>query len=102
MTSSEKEFITYWSKARREWNWGKTFAVGVLYISLPVIILYDLVNFFIIGDVVYPYFSFTHFFNLLFKFIWTGIPGGFIYGLYNWNSREVRYKKLLKKERMEE
>lgn len=97
MTSSEKKFIAYWEEKRKTWSWGKNFRKGALYIAWPIVIMIDLINFFIIGDINYAFISLSHVFYLLFDLLWTGVLAGFAYGLYNWNVNEIKYGRLIKK-----
>ena len=101
MRPSDRKFVEYWQTARKDWNWGKTFKNGVLYFALPIVILIDLVNFFIIGDVNYAFLSFNHFYHLLKNFLPTALFIGFAYGLYDWNSKEQKYWRILKKHKDE-
>ena len=86
--------MEYWKKERKSWNWGKVFKKGVLQFAWPVIILIDLVNFFIIGDLNYAFISFDHLFYLIKKLLVFGALLGFAYGFFDWNGNERRYKRL--------
>lgn len=97
MTSSEKKFIETWGLKRKSWSWASSFKKGALFIAWPLLLLTDLINFFIIGDIRFAFISYSHLWYLGFNLIWTGIAGGFIYGFYDWNSNEYKYHKLLKK-----
>jgi len=96
MTSSEEKFIAYWEEKRKTWSWPENFKKGALYIAWPVVVLIDLINFFIIGDISYAFISLPHLFYLLFNLLWAGVLTGFAYGLYNWNINEIRYTRLMR------
>jgi len=97
MTSSEKEFIEYWETERKTWSWAKKFKKGALYIAWPIVIMIDLINFFIIGDISYAFISLSHLFYLLFNLLWAGVLAGFAYGFYSWNVNEIKYSRLIRK-----
>lgn len=94
---TEEEFIKSWSLKRKNWSWADTFKKGALLIAWPLVILTDMINFFIIGDIRFDFISFSHVWHLGFNLIWTGIFGGVIYGFYDWYSKEYKYHKLVKK-----
>lgn len=97
MTPREKKFVDYWSVARKSWNWGKRFKKTVLHFVLPLVLLVDMINFFIVGDVSYGFISLTHFWRLGLTFVILAVLIGFTYNLITWNANEMRYWSIMKK-----
>ena len=99
MTDAEKEYVEYWKKHRSEWNWGKTFKSGALYYGVPVVLLIDFINYFIIGGSKHAYISFSHFWRLSLNLILIAGLTGFVYGVLSWNMKERKYWKIVRKDR---
>lgn len=97
MTPREKKFIDYWSVARKNWNWGKNFKKTVLQLVLPLVLLVDVINFFIVGDVSYGFISLKHFWRLGLNFVILSVLIGFTYNLVIWNTNEMRYWSIMKR-----
>jgi len=102
MTPSEEKFVNHWAQERKKWNWGRNFINVVLYIAIPFVVLTDLVNFFIIGDVRYAFISLKHFTNVFINFFIISLLSGFGYGIVHWNTNEIRYWNILKKYKQKE
>ena len=102
MTQAEKEFVEYWKKRRTQWNWAKTFKTGALYYGVPIVLLIDLMNYFVIAGSKYAFISFRHLFELGFNLIWIGALSGFFYGFFGWNSKEGKYRRIIRKDRFED
>ncbi|WP_293300841.1 hypothetical protein [Pedobacter sp. UBA4863] len=97
MTPQEKQFVNYWSEKRKQWRWKKHSYRTFITVVLPIAILIDLVNYFIIGDTTYDFFSFGHFFVFLLNLIVLSILIILGSGLINWNYNESKYWNILRK-----
>ena len=97
MNAQEEKFISYWSEKRKQWNW-RTHAKKVFSnVVLPLAILIDLVNFFIIGDTEYAFFTFTHLFSILLNLLVLSVLIILGSGFANWNYNEGKYWGILRK-----
>ena len=101
MNAEEENYVNYWSLARKKWSWSKKFMTAVQNFAVPFVILIHLTNFFIIGDVSYAFLSFRHLLQFLINLLFASIFSGFAYGFYHWNINERKYRKILKKDRLE-
>ena len=101
MTSGEKKFFKQWSIDRKKWRWGEKFKRTALYFVLPLVLLIDVINFFIIGDAKYAYLSFEHVWTVITNFVTFSIVIGFAYNLFTWNINEMRYWKIAGKNKNE-
>ena len=97
MTPTEEAFVNYWAAKRKEWKWSKHLKKTFFKIVIPLVILIDLVNYFIIGDTEYDFFSFTHFFNVLTNTIFLGVIIIMATGIIEWNYNENKYWAILRK-----
>lgn len=97
MTPQEKKFLDYWAEKRKKWSWKKHSYQTFITVALPIALLIDLVNYFIIGDTHYAFFTFTHLFifllNLFVFSIFIILGSGFA----NWNYNEMKYWKIVRK-----
>ncbi|HEY1025828.1 MAG TPA: hypothetical protein VGE26_11730 [Sphingobacteriaceae bacterium] len=98
MSPGEKRFTDYWGIARKNWNWGKKFKKTALHLVLPLVVLVDFINFFIIGDLSYGFISLEHLWRLGLNSIVFSILIGFVYNLIVWNTNEMRYWSIMKRE----
>lgn len=98
MTQKERQFIDFWTEKRKTWSWKKHTYQTFLFAALPIAILIDLVNYFIIGDTSYSFFSFAHLFNFLLNLL--GLSAMLILGsgFIDWNYNEGKYWRILRKE----
>ena len=97
MTPQEKEFAIYWAEHRKKWSW-KTHTIKTFTkIVLPIVALIDLVNYFIIGDTDYSFFSFMHLFILLRNLIVLSILIIMATGILDWGYNENKYWSILRK-----
>lgn len=101
MTNGEKRFFKQWGIARKKWKWGENFKRTALYFVLPLVLLIDTVNFFIIGDANYAYLSLPHIWDMIINFVTFSIVIGFIYNLFRWNINEMRYWEISRKNKNE-
>jgi len=97
MTPQEKKFVDYWTEKRKKWSWKRHTYQTFMTIVLPLAILIDLVNYFIIGDTEYTFFTFTHFFIFLLNLIILSILIILGSGFVNWNYNEGKYWSILRK-----
>ncbi len=97
MTPQEQMFVDYWSEKRKKWSWKKHTYTTFKNIVLPVVILIDLVNFFVIGDTEYDFFSFMHLFILLRNLFLIGVLVILGSGIVDWGYNENRYWSILRK-----
>ena len=96
MTSQEQEFIAYWSEKRKKWSWRKHTISTFINIVIPVVALIDLVNYFIIGDTEYVFFSFMHLFTLLRNLLFIAIAIILGSGIVDWGYNERKYWRILR------
>lgn len=101
MTKQEEVFLQEWDIKRRKWKWGKVFLNGVIYIALPLVIIIDFVNFFIVGDVAFGFFSLFHLWELIQTFLIFSLIIGTVYGAYAWYSNELKFQSLKRQESKE-
>lgn len=97
MTPQEQEFVAYWSEKRKLWSWRKHSIKTFLNIVLPVAVLIDFVNYFVIGDTEYDFISFLHFFIFLRNLIGLSILIIMGSGIIDWGYNEKRYWGILRK-----
>ena len=97
MTPQEEAFVNYWKEKRKEWKWSKHLKITFFRIVLPIVVLIDLVNYFIIGDTEYSFFSFTHFLRVLVNTIFLGVIIIMSTGIVEWNYNESKYWGILRK-----
>ena len=102
MKPSEENFVDYWSTARKKWNWKEKFMTAVQYFAIPFTILIHLTNFFIIGDLAYHFISFKHLLEFVINLFIISLISGFGFGFYHWNSHEMRYWRIMKREQSKE
>ncbi|HEY0669586.1 MAG TPA: hypothetical protein VGD22_15495 [Sphingobacteriaceae bacterium] len=101
MTNRDKRFFKHWGIARKKWKWGENFKRTALYFVLPLILLIDTINFFIIGDAKYAYISFEHMWNMITNFATFSVIIGFVYNLFIWNINEMRYWEIARRSKNE-
>jgi len=101
MTESEIEFIKAWEIRRKKWKWSRVLFKISLFLALPLVVLIDLVNFFIVGDVLYPFFSFSHLLQIIQNLIIFSLILGIGFGAFTWYSNEIKFQKLKNKEAKE-
>lgn len=97
MTPKEKEFVDYWTEKRKKWSWRKHSYHTFITVALPLSILIDLVNYFIIGDTEYDFFTFSHLGTFIFNLIIISVVIILGSGFANWNYNEGRYWSILRK-----
>lgn len=97
MTQKEKQFIDYWTEKRKKWSWKRHTYRTFVTIVLPIAILIDLVNYFIIGDTEYTFFTFGHLFTYLLNTVLLAIVIILVSGLMDWNYNEGRYWSILRR-----
>jgi hypothetical protein len=97
MTEREKKFLEHWDSERKNWKWGENFRRTSLYFVLPIVILIDTINFFIIGDANYAYISFIHLWDLITDFFILSLTIGFLFNFFRWNINETRYWRIVRK-----
>jgi len=97
MTPKEKLFVDYWTEKRKNWSWKKHSSKTFLTIVLPLAVLIDFVNFFIIGDTEYTFFTFSHLFTILFNTFLLSVVIILGSGFTNWNYNEGKYWSILRK-----
>lgn len=97
MTPQEKQFVDYWTEKRKKWSWKKHTYQTFITIVLPIAILIDLVNYFIIGDTEYTFFTFTHLFTFLLNLLILSVLIIMGSGFTNWNYNEGKYWSILRK-----
>ena len=68
-----------------------------LNVVLPLAILIDLVNYFIIGDTAYAFFTFTHLFSVALNILVLAILIILGTGFASWNYNESKYWGILRK-----
>lgn len=98
MTNRQQQFVDFWSEKRKTWSWKKHTYQTFLYVALPIAILIDLVNYFIIGDTTYLFFSFAHLFNFLLNLFMLAVVLVLATGFINWNYNEGKYWRILRKQ----
>ena len=97
MTPQEKNFIAYWTEKRKKWSWKKHTYQTFMTVVLPLSLLIDLVNYFIIGDTQYSFFTFAHFFTFLLNLIILSVIIILGSGFVNWNYNEGKYWNILRR-----
>ncbi|MFN0291728.1 hypothetical protein [Pedobacter helvus] len=98
MTQKEKQFVDYWTEKRKTWSWKKHTYQTFFSVALPISILIDLVNYFVIGDTTYTFFSFAHLFTYLLNFLTLAVALILGAGFVNWNYNEGKYWRILRKQ----
>ncbi|MEO8794907.1 MAG: hypothetical protein ABI390_05535 [Daejeonella sp.] len=101
MSPSEEKFVKYWRIARKKWSWKDNFLAAVKNFAIPFVILVHLTNFFVIGDIAYAFISFKHLIAFIINITVVSAISGFAYGLYDWNTNERKYWKIIRKYRTE-
>ncbi len=97
MTPKEKEFVDYWNEKRKKWSWKKHSYQTFVTAALPIAILIDTVNYFIIGDTAYDFFTFSHLLNFLLNLVILSVLVILGSGFANWNYNEGKYWSILRK-----
>lgn len=97
MTPQEETFVNYWAAKRKTWKWSTHLQKTFFKIVLPIVVLIDLVNYFIIGDTEYSFFSFTHLFRIIVNIIFLGVVIIMSTGIVEWNYNESKYWGILRK-----
>ena len=97
MTIGEQEFIKYWTKMRKDWSWMKHGIRTFWRLAAPLTLLIDSMNYFIIGDTEYDYFSLAHFFVFSKNLILFSVFTILISGIWFWNYHENKYWHIKRK-----
>lgn len=97
MTQEEKQFVAYWTEKRKNWSWKRHSYRTFVTTALPISVLIDLVNYFIIGDTAYTFFTFEHLFTFLLNTFLLAIVLILGSGLMDWNYNEGKYWSILRK-----
>jgi hypothetical protein len=97
MNAQEEKFVNYWTERRKIWSWKTHSKKMFLNVVLPLAILIDLVNYFIIGDTAYTFFTFTHFFSVALNIIVLAVLIILGTGFASWNYNEGKYWGILRK-----
>lgn len=97
MTPKEKQFVDYWAEKRKKWSWKEHSTKTFINIVLPIAVLIDGVNYFIIGDTEYNFFTFTHLFTFLLHIFLLSVVIILGSGFTNWNYNEGKYWSILRK-----
>lgn len=101
MSEEEDLFLKEWEVKRRNWRWGKFIRKTTSNITFPIILITDLMNFFVIGDVKFGFFSFSHLWEIIKLLILFSLLITLPYGLFYWYSNELKFQKLSRKSEME-
>lgn len=88
MTFQEQQFVTYWSEKRKLWSWKKHSYKTFLNTALPIAILIDLVNYFVIGDTEYSFLSFLHIFIFFRNLVGVAVIVILGSGIIDWSYNE--------------
>lgn len=102
MSEEEDNFITNWKRKRNDWKWSKFLKNTTYYITFPIVLIIDFVNFFIVADVSFSFFSFSHIWELIKMLILFSLIITIPYGLFYWYSNELKFQKLNRKKEMEQ
>lgn len=97
MSPQEKAFTDYWSVKRKRWKWNIHTKKTFVNIVLPLVISINLVNYFIIGDTAYNFFSFTHLYILIKNTVLFSVLLILGSGIVEWNFNESRYWRIMRK-----
>jgi hypothetical protein len=97
MTPTEKQFVAYWEQRRKHWNWITHAKKIFLKIALPLTFLINLVNYFIVGDTSYNFFSFYHLWEIIRNLVVISVFLIMTTGLVDWNLNESRYWRIKRK-----
>jgi hypothetical protein len=97
MTPQEEKFIAFWSQKRKTWKWNAHFKKTFFKIVLPFATLVDLVNYFIIGDTTYNFFSFSHLLTLIGNILFFSVAIIMLTGITEWNYNENKYWRIMRK-----
>lgn len=97
MSPQEQDFINYWSKMRKDWSWMRHGIKTFWRVALPITLLIDSMNYFIIGDINFDYFSLDHIFVLLKYLILFSIFTILVSGIWFWNYHESKYWRIQRK-----
>lgn len=94
MGLDQNQFIKYWETKRKNWKWGYFFSKTTLNITIPIVLIIDLVNFFVVADVKFGFFSINHIWEIIKLLILFSAIITLPYGLFYWYSNELRYQKI--------
>jgi hypothetical protein len=97
MLPHEQEFINFWDKKRKKWSWTTHARKTFKRFAIPLAILIDLMNFFVIGDTTYYFFSITHIYYFVVNLMLISLFSIMISGIFYWNMNEYRYWKIKRK-----
>lgn len=97
MNAQEEKFVAYWTERRKIWSWTTHAKRMFLNVVLPLSTLIDLVNYFIIGDTAYAFFTFTHLFNFVLNMLMLSVLIILGTGFASWNYNEGKYWEILRK-----
>lgn len=101
MEAEELDFLKIWEAKRKRWKWGKVFVNTILYFALPIVVTIDFVNFFIIADTSFGFFSFAHLWQFIQTLLIFSLIMGSGFGIFYWYSNEIKFQRLLRKQENE-
>lgn len=97
MSPQEEDFINFWAKERKDWSWLKHAKKIFSRYALPLALLIDITNFFIIGDTEYYFFSISHLMIFVRNLVMLSVFMIMTSGLLYWNINENRFWNLKRK-----
>ncbi|WP_026902599.1 hypothetical protein [Pedobacter glucosidilyticus] len=101
MDAEELAFLESWEIRRRKWRWGRVFFNTILYIAVPVVLTIDFINFFIIADTNFGFFSLEHLWEFLKTLLVFSLIIGSSFGVFYWYSNELKFQRLTRKQEKE-
>lgn len=101
MDAEELDFLQNWEVKRKKWSWGKFFFNTVLYVAVPIVLTIDFINFFIIADTNFSFFSWEHLWEFIKTLLVFSLFIGSSFGVFYWYSNELKFQRLTQKQEKE-
>jgi hypothetical protein len=101
MDAEELAFLQNWELKRKNWSWGRVFFNAVLYVVVPIVFTVDFINFFIIADTNFGFFSWEHLWEFIKTFFVFSLIIGSSFGVYYWYFNELKFQRLTRKQEKE-